>query len=86
MCLGSAIANQLPHVHPARCVRGQLPAPGPSSRKHASARASGSSRSLPETGEFAHTQFITAMPDARSPRSASAGRRNRPGVRFLRAK
>jgi hypothetical protein len=35
--------------------------PVPSSREQASARASRTRRSLPEVGEFAHTQFITAM-------------------------
>jgi hypothetical protein len=35
--------------------------PVPSSREQASARASSTRRSLPEVGEFAHTQFITAM-------------------------
>ena len=35
--------------------------PVPSSREHASARASSTRRSLPDVGEFAHTQFITAM-------------------------
>jgi hypothetical protein len=35
--------------------------PVPSSREHASARASSTRRSFPEVGEFAHTQFITAM-------------------------
>jgi hypothetical protein len=35
--------------------------PVPSSREHASASASSTRRSLPEVGEFAHTQFMTAM-------------------------
>jgi hypothetical protein len=35
--------------------------PVPSSREHASARSSRTSRSLPEVGEFAQTQFMTAM-------------------------
>jgi hypothetical protein len=35
--------------------------PVPSSREHASARASSTSRSFPDVGEFAHTQFIIAM-------------------------
>jgi hypothetical protein len=35
--------------------------PVPSSREHASASASTTRRSLPDVGEFAHTQFITAM-------------------------
>ncbi len=35
--------------------------PVPSSREHASASASSTRRSLPDVGEFAHTQFITAM-------------------------
>jgi len=38
--------------------------PVPSSREHASARASNTRRSLPDVGEFAHTQFITAMLNA----------------------
>jgi len=37
---------------------GQHPVP---SWEHASARASSTRRSLPDVGEFAHTQFITAM-------------------------
>jgi hypothetical protein len=35
--------------------------PVPSSREQASAKASSTRRSLPDVGEFAHTQFITAM-------------------------
>ena len=35
--------------------------PVPSSREHASASASRTRRSLPDVGELAHTQFITAM-------------------------
>jgi hypothetical protein len=35
--------------------------PVPSSREHASARASSTRRSLPDVGEFAQTQFMTAM-------------------------
>ena len=35
--------------------------PVPSSREHASASASSTRRSFPDPGEFAHTQFITAM-------------------------
>jgi hypothetical protein len=35
--------------------------PVPSSREHASARASNTRRSLPEVGEEPHTQFMTAM-------------------------
>ncbi len=35
--------------------------PVPSSGEHASASACSTRRSLPEVGEFAHTQFITAM-------------------------
>ncbi len=35
--------------------------PVPLSREHASASASSTRRSLPDVGEFAHTQFITAM-------------------------
>ncbi len=35
--------------------------PVPSSREHASASASSTRRSLPDVGEFAHTQFIIAM-------------------------
>ncbi len=35
--------------------------PLPSSREHASASASSTSRSFPDVGECAHTQFITAM-------------------------
>jgi len=40
------------------------------SGEHASASASSTRRSLPETGEFAHTQFIPAMlTAAASPRA-----------------
>jgi len=35
--------------------------PAPSSREHTSASASRTRRSLPDVGELAHTQFITAM-------------------------
>ncbi len=35
--------------------------PVPSSREHASASASSTRRSLPDVGEFAHTQFMTAI-------------------------
>jgi hypothetical protein len=41
--------------------------PVPSSREQASASASSTRRSLPEVGELAHTQFITAMLTALSP-------------------
>jgi hypothetical protein len=41
--------------------------PLPSSREHASASASSTRRSLPEVGEFAHTQFITAVLTAAAP-------------------
>lgn len=46
--------------------------PVPSSREHASASASSTSRSLPEAGEFPHTQFITAMLMLAVPALASA--------------
>lgn len=47
--------------------------PLPSSREQASASASSTSRSLPEVGEFPHTQFITAMLIAAAPRMSGSG-------------
>jgi len=49
--------------------------PVPSSREHASARASSTRRSFPDVGEFAHTQFITAMLTAAARRMSGSGSR-----------
>ena len=49
--------------------------PEPSSREQESASASSTRRSLPEVGEFAHTQFITAMLIAPAPRMSGSGSR-----------
>jgi hypothetical protein len=47
--------------------------PVPSSREHASASASSTSRSFPEVGEFAHTQIITAILTAPASRLSDSG-------------
>ena len=52
--------------------------PVPSSREQASARARSTRRSLPEVGDFAHTQFITAM--LTGPRSRVPGSEARMGA------
>jgi hypothetical protein len=46
--------------------------PVPSSHDRASASASSNSRSLPEVGEFVHTQFMTAMLTLTASQQASA--------------
>ena len=46
-------------IRPIVAADGQHPVP--SSREHASASASSTSRSFPDVGECDHTQFITAM-------------------------
>jgi hypothetical protein len=52
--------------------------PVPSSREHASASARSTKRSLPEVGELANTQFITAM--LIGPRSPVSGSETRMGT------
>ena len=61
-------------LRPIVAADGQQPVP--SSREHASARASSTGRSFPEVGEFAHTQFMTAMLTATT---SSYGRPPEPG-------